>query len=189
MSRKYKFHDGDKMYFVTYGIVGWIDIFTRDDYRKIILDSLTYCCQNKGLEIFAWCLMTNHVHLIIGTNKEPMEHILRDHKRHTSEQLTKAIKNNAAESRKEWMLQLFSSHAADNSNNTQYQVWQQHNKPIELYTPEVIFKYLDYVHNNPVKAGFVSQPEYWLYSSAIDYTGQKGLLDCLTHISFGIHGE
>lgn len=189
MSRKYKFYDQDRMYFVTYGIVGWIDVFTRIEYCKIILDSLAYCSNNKGLEIYAWCIMSNHVHLIIGTNDKPMEHILRDHKRHTSEQLVAAIKNNPSESRREWMIALFREYAAGNSNNTGHQVWQQHNKPIELYTPEVIFKYLDYIHHNPVKAGLVAEPEHWLYSSALDYAGKKGLLECLIPVINAIRGE
>lgn len=177
------------MYFVTYGIVGWIDLFTRDEYRKIILDSLTHCSDKKGLEVYAWCIITNHVHLIIGTHDKPMEDILRDHKRHTSEQLIKLIKTNTYESRKEWMLNLFSKYASKNSNNSHHQIWQQHNKPIELYTPDVIFKYLDYTHNNPVTAGFVAEPESWVYSSAIDYSGKKGLLDCLIPINTGIWGN
>ena len=189
MSRKYKFHDQDRMFFVTYGIVGWIDVFTRTEYCTIVLDSLKYCCTHKGLEIYAWCIMTNHVHLIIGTQDKPMEDVLRDHKRHTSEELVSAIQRNPSESRKDWMLALFREYASNNSNNTNHQVWQQHNKPIELYTPEIIFKYLDYLHNNPVKSGLVSEPEHWQYSSALDYSGKNGLLDCLIPINKGIWGD
>ena len=67
MSRKYKFLDQSKLYFVSFATVHWIDIFTRELYKTILLDSLKFCQANKGLEIFAWCIMTNHVHLIIGT--------------------------------------------------------------------------------------------------------------------------
>ena len=188
MSRKYKFHNQDRLYFVTYTIVNWVDVFTRNDYRNIIIESLKYCCQHKGLEIYAWCIMTNHIHLIIGTKGNKMEAILRDHKRHSSEALTTAISRNPAESRRDWMLNQFKQAAAINSHNTRYQVWQQHNKPIELFSEPIIFQYLDYIHNNPVKAGFVEFPEEWLYSSARDYVGKKGLLDCLIPIDVGIWG-
>lgn len=188
MSRRYKFHEQDKLYFVTYTIVKWVDLFTRNEYRNIIVDSLKYCSSHKDLEIYAWCIMTNHIHLIIGTHGNNMEDILRDHKKHTSSQLTAAITSNPSESRKEWILEQFSNAAKTNSHNTKYQVWQQHNKPIVLYSEKIIYQYLDYIHNNPVKAGFVSQPEHWLYSSATDYAGKPGLLDCLIPIDIAIRG-
>jgi hypothetical protein len=108
-----------------------------------------------------------------------MENTLRDHKRHTSELLSKTINNNASESRREWMMQQFRETARKNPNNTLHQLWQQHNKPIEIFSEEVLYRYLDYIHYNPVKAGFVKHPEDWLYSSAKDYTGKKGLLDVI----------
>lgn len=187
MSRRYKFHSQDNLYFVTYTIVNWIDLFTRDEYRNIILNSLRFCQLNKGLEIYAWCLMTNHVHLIIGTHGEKMENILRDHKRHTSEQLTKAIKLHPGESRRDWMLSQFNLAAETNGQNTRYQVWQQHNKPIVVYTEEVLNQYLDYIHYNPVKAGFVKEPEHWVFSSALDYIGKPGLLNVIP-VDVGMRG-
>jgi REP element-mobilizing transposase RayT len=187
MSRRYKFHSQDNLYFVTYTTVNWIDLFTRDEYRNIVLDSLRFCQSNKGLEIYAWCFMTNHIHLIIGTSGEKMENILRDHKRHTSELITKAIETHSSESRREWILEQFSKAAESNSQNTKYQVWQQHNKPIVVYSEEVVYQYLDYIHYNPVKAGFVKQPEHWLYRSAVDYADQKGLLDVIP-IDVGMRG-
>jgi len=176
MSRRYKFHDQDRIYFVSYATVNWIDVFTRNIYKDIVLQSLRYCIAHKGLEVYAWVIMTNHIHLIIGTHGEKMEDVMRDHKRHTSEELLKAIQNNAQESRREWILQQFKAAGAANSNNTNYQLWQQSNKPIELYSEPVIYKYLDYLHNNPVIAGFVDKCEDWLYSSARDYEGGEGLL-------------
>ena len=104
MSRKYKFIDQSKLYFVSFATVHWIDIFTRELYRTILIDSLKFCQQKKGLEIFSWCIMTNHVHLIIGTSGSKMEDILRDFKSFTSRELKEAIKNNNQESRKEWIV-------------------------------------------------------------------------------------
>ena len=94
MSRKYKFLDQSKLYFVSFATVYWIDVFTRELYKQILIDSLKYCQQKKGLEIFAWCIMTNHVHLIIGTEGNKMEDILRDFKSFTSRELKETIKNN-----------------------------------------------------------------------------------------------
>ena len=132
---------------------------------------------NKGLNVYAWVIMSNHVHMIIGTRDQPMENILRDIKRHTSKKIVEAISNNPQESRKEWMMRLFESAGRRNPNNENFQFWQLGNNPIELWSNHLIDQKLDYLHNNPVVAGWVDEPEHYLYSSARDYAGIKGLLD------------
>lgn len=179
MSRKYKFHNQDQLYFVSYAVVDWIDVFIRNEYKDILLTSLKYCQKHKGLEIYAWCIMTSHVHLIIGSKGEPMQDILQGHKSVTSRTLKKAIQENPTESRKEWVLWQMERAGKKNSNNQDWQFWQQHNQPIELSTYKIMDQKLDYIHNNPVVAGFVDRPEDYLYSSARDYCGEKGLLDVI----------
>ena len=172
MSRKYKIRDQDKLYFVTFTVIRWLDVFTRNLYRDIFLDSLKYCQKNKGLELCAYCIMTSHVHLIIGRNKEPgLDAIIRDIKKFTSVKIIEAIRDNPHESRKELFLWLFEKDGTNNPNNTRFQFWQQHSHPVELATNEMIDQRLDYVHNNPVEAGIVLSPEHYLYSSAINYAG------------------
>jgi len=85
MSHKYKFRNPDGIYFVTFTVIGWVDVFTRDVYRNVIIDNFDWYSKNKGLVIHAWVLMTNHVHMIIsrrGSNK--LEDIMRDFKKFTS---------------------------------------------------------------------------------------------------------
>ncbi|MEJ7736630.1 MAG: transposase [Chitinophagaceae bacterium] len=176
MSSKYKFSDQEKLYFVSYAVVYWIDLFTRNEYKDILLKSWRYCMDTKGMELYGWCIMTSHVHMIIGTHGEPLENIMRDMKRHTSEQLKIAIKNNTIESRKEWLLWMMEKAGRKNSNNIEFQLWQQDNHPIILNSATITHQKLDYIHNNPVDAGFVEKPEDWLYSSARDYYGLKGLI-------------
>lgn len=177
MSRKYKIHDQTRLYFVSFATINWIDVFTRIEYKNILLDSLRYCQQNKGLEIYGWCIMTNHVHLIIGTTGLEIQFILRDFKSFTSRMLREAITENAQESRKDWIVKMMKQAGISNSNNKDWQLWQQNNQPVELYSYPVIKQKLDYIHLNPVKAGFVFNAEDWLYSSAADYAGNKGFLD------------
>jgi REP element-mobilizing transposase RayT len=177
MGRKYTFHAHDELYFVSFATVQWIDVFTRRIYCDIIVESLGYCIKNKGLELYAWCIMSNHVHLIISTEKGNLSDILRDLKRHTSKTITKAIAENTQESRRDWMLWLFGRAGKHNPNNETYQFWQQNNHPIQLATNEMLHQRLDYLHNNPVKSGAVDYPPNYLYSSAKDYyTDEKGLL-------------
>lgn len=179
MSRNYKFRDQQKLYFVSFATVNWIDVFVRRQYKDILVDSLKYCQQHKGLELYAWCIMSRHVHLIIGTTGEKMEDIMRDLKRHTAKAILQAISDNPQESRREWMLWMFGRAGERNSNSDKFQFWQQHNNPIELFNNDVMQQKLDYLHSNPVEAGFVNEPWEFLYSSAKDYSGGKGLIDIL----------
>jgi putative transposase len=172
MSRKYKIRDQDKLYFVTFTVIRWLDVFTRNVYKDIFLDSLRYCQIHKGLELCAYCIMPSHIHLIIGRNKAPLLNgIIRDIKKYTSIKIIEAIESNDEESRKELFLYLFKKAGTYNNKNTTFQFWQQNNHPIELVTNEMIDQRLDYIHNNPVEAGIVLSPEHYLYSSAINYAG------------------
>jgi putative transposase len=154
MSRKYKIRDQDKLYFVTFTVIYWLDVFTRQLYRDIFLDSLRYCQKYKGLDLCAYCVMPSHVHLIIGRNSEPsLQSIVRDIKKYTSVKIIESIRDNQHESRRELFLWLFERAGSRNSNNTKYQFWHQHNHPIELSTNTIIDQRLNYLHNNPVEAG------------------------------------
>ena len=172
MSRKYKIRDQDKLYFVTFTVVYWLDVFIRTEYKDIFLDSLRYCQKNKGLEVCAYCIMSSHVHMIIGRNKEQsLEGIIRDIKKFTSVKIVEAIRKNPQESRRDWLIWFFERAGKRNANNKNFQFWQQHNHPIELNSNSMIDQRLDYIHNNPVEAGIVLSPEDYLYSSAINYAG------------------
>ena len=178
MSRNYKFHNPKGIYFVSFAIVEWIDVFTRNQYKDIIIKSLEYSQKEKGMEIYAWCIMTNQVHLIFRSiKKQKPELLLGDIKRYTSKAIIKAILENSRESRKEWLLEQFKKAGAKSSNVNKYQFWRHDNKPIELWSNKVIDEKINYIHNNPVEEGLVFKAEYYAYSSAIDYAGEKGILD------------
>ena len=178
MSRNYRFRDQQNPHFISFATVHWVDVFTRSAYSDIVVDSMNYCIKNKGLIVYAWVIMSNHVHMIIGTEGEnKMEDIVRDLKKHTSRSILKAIEENQKESRRTWMLEIFKRAGSNNSNNKNYQFWQQHNHPIELFYGGIIDQKLRYLHNNPVKANVVFKPEEYQYSSAMDYVGRKGLVE------------
>ena len=122
--------------------------------------------------------MTSHVHLIFRSIQgQNPELLLGDFKRFTSRNLIKAIQENPKESRKEFLLDFFKKEAVKTSNTTNNQFWRHDNKPIELWSNEVIQQKIDYIHNSPVEEGFVFRPEDYKYSSATDYAGEKGVLD------------
>src|SRR5688500_3319325 len=114
MSEKYKVRDQDRPYYVTFATEGWVDVFTRQEYRDILFESLKFCQAEKGLVIYAWCLMTNHLHMIVGRNAAfGIDEIIRDFKKYTSVQICRAIESNPRESRRNWMLSIFRAAAED----------------------------------------------------------------------------
>ncbi len=147
MSRKYKIRDSNRLYFVTFTVIHWIDVFIREEYRAVFVDSIKYCQKEKGLEVYAWCIMTSHVHLIVGSNKEPLEGIIRDLKSFTSSSIRKLLENkeSVAESRREWMYWMMQRAGRKNNNNNDFQFWQQHNHPIELDSNELMDQKLEYI--------------------------------------------
>jgi len=164
------------LYFLTFTVVGWVDVFSRQQYRDIVIDSLKHCQKLKGLEINAYVIMTNHIHLIANSQENELSLIVRDFKKYTSYEIVKSVIGSAEESRSEWMLRLFKYYATYNKNNTKFQFWKQDNKPIELVNPVWINQKINYTHMNPVKAGIVDKPEHYIYSSARDCLGENGVL-------------
>lgn len=167
-----------RTHYLTLTIVGWADVFTRNHYKNIIVDSLAYCQREKGLIVYAYVVMSNHLHLMVAANpsSKGLSAIMGDFKKFTAKQIIKRI-THQAESRREWLLNLFAYHAKYNTNNSKYQVWIQDNRPIELVTPKWIIQKLNYIHLNPVRAGIVAKPSHYLYSSAANYMGDSGMLD------------
>ncbi len=173
------------LHFITITVVGWVDVFTRQQYRDIIIDSLKYCQKEKGLVLHAYVIMSNHIHLIVHAKETyQLSAIIRDFKKFTAKKIIKTILQNPKESRSEWILRLFKYYAKYNSNNDTYQFWQRHNKPIELISPKWIRQKLDYIHLNPVKSGLVQDATHYTYSSAKQYKGEEGLLE-LSIINLG----
>ncbi len=178
MSKNYKFYNPKGLYFVSFAEVNWLDVFTRNEYKDIVLDSLSYCQKEKGMEIIAWCIMTNHIHIIFRSiGGEKPELLLGDFKRFTSKAIVRSIKDNIKESRKEYLLEQFQRAAEKSSNVKNYQFWRHDNHPIELWSNKVINEKINYIHNNPVESGLVFKAEDYVYSSAIDYSGESGLLE------------
>ena len=164
MSRGYKTYEGG-LFFVTLTVVGWIDVFIRREYCDCLVQNLKYCQEKKGLQLYAYCIMSSHVHLIASAEKGSLSNILRDFKSYTAKQLLQLIQNNPQESRKEWMLYLFRHFASKNNHNIEFQFWQHHNHPIDLSSNELIEQKLQYIHQNPVTAGLVDEEQAFVYSS------------------------
>lgn len=176
MSREYKFKNPTAAYFVSFATVYWIDVFIRQVYFSILENALGHCRKEKGMEIFAYCFIPSHVHLVFRAENENPSDLLRDLKGFTAKKIIKAIEENPEESRKEWLLWMMERAGNKTSNVKKRQVWQQHNKPIELWSGKAIRQKIDYIHNNPVETGFVTDPVDWKYSSSRNYADDETVL-------------
>ena len=119
--------------------------------------------------------MTNHIHLVARRKEALMSDLLRDFKSYTAKQILKLLKENPEESRKEWLFHLFKYFAKYQKQNAMYKFWQHNNHPIELFSTKVIKQKIEYIHQNPVKAGLVTDAESYVYSSA----NPLSPLDCI----------
>ncbi|TKK71659.1 transposase [Ilyomonas limi] len=177
MSQGFQIYDQNNPYYLTFQVVKWVDVFTRNEYKQIVINSFDYCRKHKGLELYAYVLMTNHIHLIARA-KEPFQlsDIIRDFKKFTANQLLPLLQL-PQESRSDWIMKRFEFAAREHQRNSHYQLWTHENHAVELFTPAFTQQKMEYIHNNPVRTGIVEKPEDYLYSSARNYAGLKSVLE------------
>ncbi len=175
---RYVIRAQNELHFVTFTVIDWIDVFTRKEHKFVIVDALNYCIEHKGLEVFGWCLMSNHLHLIIRTKDGiNLSNLIRDFKRHTAKAIIKQIEM-GVESRKEWILNRMQYRGSYLKRIEKYKFWEDSNHAIFLdpIKPDIIKQKLNYIHENPVRAVIVDSQEEYIFSSARDYTGSNGLV-------------
>lgn len=173
MSERYKVIDSTKPTFVTLTLVGWVDLFIRRKYMTLLDESLAYCIANKGLKVHAYVYMTSHLHLIVTSQKEEIQAIVRDFKKYTNKKLIEFIKE-GGESRKEWLLNKF-SYEGKRSGRSKYKVWKDGFHPVLLDETQKLIQRLNYIHYNPIAAGFVEHERDWLNSSYRAYEDSNDL--------------
>ncbi|MEB2778451.1 transposase [Algoriphagus sp. D3-2-R+10] len=170
MSFEFRTKDQGAVHFVTFTVHQWVDVFTRDIYREELIKNLKYCQANRGLEIFAWALMSNHCHLILRAKNEDLSDIIRDFKKFISKKILKLIIDNPQESRKSWMVNLLTV-------GDRIWFWEEGYHGEEVYSKK-FFETVNYIHMNPVRAGWVEKEEDYIWSSALGYFGiKKGKLE------------
>lgn len=164
-------------YYITLTVVNWVDVFTRKNHIQAAIDSLKYCQREKGLVIFAYCIMSNHIHLIANTD-EPflLKDTIRDFKKFTSRKIMNQILSEP-ESRREWMVKLFSEAALTSEKHKNFKFWQSGNHAIEVYNTKFVWEKIIYIHQNPVRAGLVKEDFHWVYSSASNYQDMESVLE------------
>jgi REP element-mobilizing transposase RayT len=163
---QWKILPGVNLYYVTTTIVEWQYVFTGFPYFDVILDSLKFCVASKGLHLHAYVIMPNHAHYILSTDEgKSLPDIMRDFNTHTSREITRLLKMDS----RFQLLGFFTDAASRDRRGNKCKVWQEGYHPIALGTPNFTAQKLNYLHNNPVRKGYVDRPEEWRYSSARNY--------------------
>lgn len=175
MEEGYAIRDQTLPHFITATVVDWIDVFSRKVYCDDIIKSLKYCVENKGMILYGYVIMSNHIHMVVQSNDGKLSDLIRDFKKHTAKTILEKIQT-TPESRKEWMLERFRLTTKSHSRNKNFQFWQYGNHPEEIYTNAFMWSKLDYIHLNPVRAGIVEKASHYMYSSASNYVHDSGLV-------------
>lgn len=176
---RYYLNDQNALYFLKFTVVDWVDVFTRSEYKQELVDSMNYCIREKGLIVYGWVIMSNHMHVLWQAKEGyKLSEIIRDFKKFTAKRIISMIEE-GNESRKEWMLQKFEAAGIKLKRISKYKFWKDSSHAIYLgeFDTKMMEQKLDYIHENPVKAMLVYQAEDYVFSSAKDYTGEKGLVD------------
>ena len=176
MSTGYHIDEPEGLYYVTLQVIGWIDVFTRQVYKEMLIDNLVYCHKHKGLTLFAYVVMSNHVHLLAQSQNGNLSGTLRDFKSYTSKIILDAIEQ-GNESRKTWMLQQFACAIYKHQRNSHYQFWTHENHAEHIYSDKFMEQKINYIHQNPVRAGYVHLPEDYVFSSASNYACLPSVLE------------
>jgi len=162
MRSRYKIDPDYNMYFITSSIIDWVPLIINEDISKIIIESFKFCHSNKQLFIYGYVIMPNHLHMIISMDEaKKIPYVVRDMKRHISQEITGYL--SSLKGRKDlFWIKPFHGKKVNN-------VWQEGYHPQAIMSGKMFYQKLEYMHNNPVKKGFVICPEHWKYSSARNY--------------------
>jgi putative transposase len=171
---RYRVYDKAVPHFLTATVVGWLPVFTRPEAVQIIYDSWTYLRDHQRLEVYAYVILENHLHLIASSENLSKE--MGDFKSYTARRIIELLQARRATLLLEQLAWFKARHKSDRD----FQLWQEGSHPEEIQSDEMMWQKIEYIHNNPVVRGYVASPEHWRYSSAANYMGLPGLFTVRT---------
>lgn len=167
---RYQIYNETAPYFLTCTVLNWTPLFTRSATVQIILDTLNYRQQGRDFKIYAYVILENHLHLVAQSPCLTKE--IASFKSYTAHYLIDYLKQQNAIRILEQLHAFKKQHKTDRH----YQVWEEGSHPEEIQTQTMLQQKIEYIHNNPVKRGYVDEPAHWRYSSARNYLGKEGLI-------------
>ncbi|MEM7579919.1 MAG: transposase [Mastigocoleus sp.] len=168
---KYKFISNNP-HFITCTVVNWLPVFSQPRFAQVILDSLNFLIKNQRLSLHAFVIMENHLHLIASSQKNLSREIAA-FKSFTA----RSIIDNLKASKGEYLLKQLKFHKKAYKTDQDYQLWQEGSHPKLIVSKNMFVQTLKYIHDNPVKRGYIDEPVHWRYSSCRNYMGVEGILD------------
>lgn len=153
-------------YFITLTLVGWVNLFDREAYKEIIVKNLQYCQQKEKLEIFAYVIMSNHIHMVCRRIDQDLNELMGRFKSFSAKEFIDEINKNPKESRSYWLLNVFKHFATLGNQFKEYRLWKTNNQPTLISNNTMLDQKINYIHENPVRAGIVTDPQFYKYSSA-----------------------
>lgn len=175
MRTRYKIIENGQLYFIASTIIEWLPVFTRKPYFEILMDSLNYSRSHKGLKLYAYVIMDNHLHFIGASDN--LGKIIKEFKSHAAREIIRL----AEQDNKDWLLNQLVFYRQKHKIGSRHQVWQEGYHPQQIISEDMLHQKVDYLHHNPVRAGLAEKPEDWLYSSARNYAGLPAVLE-IDHI-------
>lgn len=167
---RYTIREEQAPHFLTCTVLNWMPLFTRPQTVDIILDALIYRQEHRGWKLYGYVILENHLHLIVQADRLRAE--VAHFKSYTARQIIDHLQSCRAERLLKQMAFFRKAHKLDRD----YQCWEEGSHPQLIQNEQILRQKLDYIHFNPVKRGYVDEPEHWRYSSARDYAGRSGLI-------------
>jgi len=169
---RYKILPDDQIpYFVTCTTVNWLPLFSNPDIAQIILNSIKFLLENKRIILYAYVLMENHIHLVAMAQDLAKE--LANFKSFTARQMVDYYQAH----HHSFILEQLALDKEDLETGRKYKVWQEGVGPKRIYERKMMEQKIAYIHHNPVRCGYVDEPEHWRYSSARNYADMEGLIE------------
>ena len=171
---RYHIFDTDYPYFLTCTIVGWLPVFTRPEAVQVLFDSWQYLQQHRDFKLYGYVVLENHLHLIASAPN--LANDIKSFKMYTAGRIIELLEHHGAQV----ILRQLRALKLRHKTKSQYQVWQEGSMPKQIMDNAMMRQKLEYIHNNPVKRGYVEEACHWRYSSARNYAGLPGLIDIVT---------
>jgi putative transposase len=171
---RYKIYNDEQPHFLTMTIVEWIPLFINKDIVSIIIDSIKFIQNERSFTLYAYDIMEHHLHLI--ASNDHLNKTIKEYKSFTAREIIDYLKERDSNS----LLEKLKSAKLSHKTESKYQLWQEGSHPEEIYNEKMLLQKIDYIHNNPVRRGYIDEPSQWRYSSARNYNGEEGLLEIKT---------
>ncbi|MFA5454244.1 MAG: transposase [Sulfurimonas sp.] len=168
---RYKIYEPTHPHFVTCTILHWIPIFTRVETTSIIFESLKHLQQADSLKLYAYVILENHLHLVVSS--DDIGKSMRKFKAHTAKEILKLLQEKDVKT----ILEQLAFYKKAHKKETTYQLWQEGIQPKLIQDDKMMIERINYIHQNPVKRGYIDEAKFWRYSSARDYEGVEGLIN------------